>query len=215
MTIDGPVAAGKTSVGRLLAKELQYRFLDTGVMYRAVTWMALELGVALEDEVALGRLAGETDIHLKGSEGDTVVIGGREVSWELRQAPVDRGVSTVASLPAVRVALVERQRELAKAGGIVVVGRDIGTVVLPDAQLKIFLVASPAERASRRCKELKEQGHGADYDRVLKDLESRDELDSGRAHSPLRAAADAHLLDTDGVDLEGVVEAVMELIQRN
>ena len=215
MTIDGPVAAGKTSVGRLLAKELQYRFLDTGIMYRAVTWMALDVGVALEDEAALGRLAGETDIRLKGSEGDTVVIGGREISEELRQAPVDRGVSTVASVPAVRVALVERQRELAKAGRIVVVGRDIGTVVLPDARLKIFLVASPAERARRRCKELKEQGHHVEYDRVLKDLESRDELDLSRVHSPLRAAADAHLLNTDGMDLETVVGTVVELMQRD
>ena len=202
-------------MGRLLAKELQYRFLDTGVMYRAVTWMALELGVALENEEALERLAGETNMRLKGSEGDTVIIGEREVSEELRQAAVDRGVSTVASLPAVRVALVERQRKLAKVGRIVVVGRDIGTVVLPDAQLKIFLVASPKERARRRCEELKEQGHRVEYDRVLKDLESRDELDSSRAHSPLRPAADAHLLDTDGMDLEGVVDTVMELIQRD
>ena len=146
IAIDGPVAAGKTSVGRLLSRQLRYRFLDTGIMYRAITWLALDLGMSLEDEEALGRLARATVIGLKDGEEDTAIVDGREVSEELRQPRIDRAVSLVARVPEVRRALVEQQRAVAKVGQIVVVGRDIGTAVLPDADLKLYLVASVFER---------------------------------------------------------------------
>ena len=196
----------------MLSKELGYRFLDTGVMYRALTWLALDQGIGLQDERALGNLASKTTIRVKDQMSGTVLINGREVSEELRQPEVDRAVSLIARIPKVRAALVEQQREIAREGRTVVVGRDIGTVVLPDAGLKLFLVASVSERARRRYIELTGQGSGMAYDRVLKDLEARDNLDTGRRHSPLRPAPDAVSLDTDGTGVEEVMEKVMELI---
>ena len=196
----------------MLSKELGYRFLDTGVMYRALTWLALDQGIGLQDERALGNLASKTTIRVKDQMSGTVLINGREVSEELRQPEVDRAVSLIARIPKVRAALVEQQREIAREGRTVVVGRDIGTVVLPDAGLKLFLVASVSERARRRYIELTGQGSDMAYDRVLKDLEARDNLDTGRRHSPLRPAPDAVSLDTDGTGVEEVMEKVMELI---
>ena len=196
----------------MLSKELGYRFLDTGVMYRALTWLALDQGIDLEDERALGHLASQTTIRMKDQHSGTALINGREVSEELRQPEVDRAVSLIARIPKVRAALVEQQREIAREGRTVVVGRDIGTVVLPDAGLKLFLVASVSERARRRYIELTGQGSGMAYDRVLKDLEARDNLDTGRRHSPLRPALDAVSLDTDVTGVEEVMEKVMELI---
>ena len=147
ITIDGPVAAGKTVVGRLLSQKLDYRFLDTGVMYRAITWLALVRGTSLDDEQALGRLAQETTISLQGRDSRVVLVDGRQLSPELREPQVDRAVSLVSRVPEVRVAMVRQQREIAKDGAIVVVGRDVGTVVLPGADLKLFFVASVSERA--------------------------------------------------------------------
>ena len=212
IAIDGPVAAGKTSVGRLLSRQLRYRFLDTGIMYRAITWLALDLGMSLEDEEALGRLARATVIGLKDGEEDTAIVDGREVSEELRQPRIDRAVSLVARVPEVRRALVEQQRAVAKVGQIVVVGRDIGTAVLPDADLKLFLVASVFERAKRRHAELTRQDYAVEYQRVLQDLEDRDELDTERAHSPLRPASNAVLVDTEGIDVDQVMERLLRLV---
>ena len=212
IAIDGPVAAGKTSVGKLLSAELRYRFLDTGIMYRAITWLALERGISMEDHRALGRLAWETVIRLNEQDEGSVLINGRAVAEELRRPEVDRAVSLVASVPDVRSALVEQQREIAREGSIVVVGRDIGTVVLPDAGLKLFLVASVAERARRRYTELTWHGYSVKYDGVMQDLEARDDLDTARAHSPLKPAQGAHMLDTDGINVEKVIEQVMEII---
>ena len=212
IAIDGPVAAGKTSLGRTLSRELQYRFLDTGVMYRALTWLALDRGVDVEDEEVLVRLAWDTVIRLKGQDEGTVLINDREVQEELRQPSVDRAVSLVARVPDVRSSLVEQQREISREGRIVVVGRDIGTVVLPNADLKLFLVASVAQRARRRFIELTEQGYRVEYAQVLKDLQARDDLDTERAHSPLRPAPDSLLVDTDDIDLQQVLEKVLELV---
>ena len=181
-------------------------------MYRALTWLALDLGVSLEDEEALGRLARATVIGLKDGEEDTAIVDGREVSEELRQPRVDRAVSLVARVPEVRCALVEQQRSVAKDGQIVVVGRDIGTVVLPDADLKLFLVASVSERAKRRHSELTQQDHAVEYQRVLKDLQDRDELDTERAYSPLRPAPNAVLVDTEGIDMDQVMERLLGLV---
>ena len=215
IAIDGPVASGKTSVGRSLARQLGYRFLDTGIMYRALTWLALEQGINVEDDRALGRLASEAVIRLKDQDDDTVVIDGQEVSDELRQRRVDTAVSQVAKVPDVRYALVKQQREIARGGRIVAVGRDIGTVVLPDADFKLYLVASVGERAGRRHRELTQQGHKVGRDQVLGDLEARDELDTGRAHSPLRPAGDALVLDTDGMALEHVVQRALEHVRES
>ena len=215
IAIDGPVASGKTSVGRSLARQLGYRFLDTGIMYRALTWLALEQGINVEDDRALGRLASEAVIRLKDQDDDTVVIDGQEVSDELRQRRVDTAVSQVAKVPDVRSALVKQQREIARGGRIVAVGRDIGTVVLPDADFKLYLVASVGERAGRRHRELTQQGHKVGRDQVLGDLEARDELDTGRAHSPLRPAGDALVLDTDGMALEQVVQRALEHVRES
>jgi cytidylate kinase len=206
------VAAGKTTVGRRLSSELRYRFLDTGILYRALTWLALDLGIDLKDEGALGRLAWSTSLRLKDVDDETVIVDGREVSAELRGPDVDRGVSLVARLPEVRSALVEQQREIAREGGIVVVGRDIGTVVLPRADLKLFLVASASQRAKRRQLEMERRGKDSDYAQVMKDLVVRDEIDTGRAHAPLRPADDAVMLDTDDLDEDGVLGKVLELL---
>ena len=212
IAIDGPVAAGKTTVGRRLSSELRYRFLDTGILYRALTWLALDLGIDPKDEGALGRLAWSTSLRLKDVDDETVIVDGREVSAELRGPDVDRGVSLVARLPEVRSALVEQQREIAREGRIVVVGRDIGTVVLPRADLKLFLVASASQRAKRRQLEMERRGKDSDYAQVMKDLVVRDEIDTGRAHAPLRPADDAVMLDTDDLDEDGVLGKVLELL---
>ena len=212
IAIDGPVAAGKTVVGRLLSKELGYRFLDTGIMYRALTWLALDQGISMTNEGALGRLADKTVIRPTVHDEGTVDVNGQAVAQELRRPAVDRAVSLVARVADVRSALVKQQREISRDGKIVVAGRDIGTVVLPDAELKLFLQASVSERARRRCSELEQQGHSVDYDQVLHDLEARDALDMARAHSPLRPASDALLLDTDGIDVQQVMEKIMALV---
>ena len=212
IAIDGPVAAGKTSVGRSVSKKLRYRLLDTGIMYRAITWLALHNGIDVEDEAALGNLARATAVRLKEGDDSAVLLDGHAVSKELRGPEVDRAVSLVARVAAVREALVEQQREIAREGRIVVVGRDIGTVVLPCAELKLYLVASVAERARRRHLELVRQGHPVEYSFVLDNLRERDNLDTGRANSPLRSAPDAVLVDTDGIDMDEVVERMLELI---
>ena len=213
IAIDGPVASGKTSVGKLLSRELQYRFLDTGIMYRAITWLALDRRMDVTDEEALGRLAWETVIRLKDDTDGVVLINGREVSEELRRPDVERAVSLVSMVPEVRTALVAQQREVAQEGRIVVVGRDIGTVVLPDADLKLYLSASVSERARRRHAELMHQGRSVEYEQVLNDLEARDKLDTGRDHSPLRPAPNAVMLETEGMNLEQVTKAVSELLE--
>ncbi len=215
IAIDGAVATGKTSLGKMLSKNLEYRFLDTGIMYRALTWLALEKELAIEDEARLGHLARDTVIRLKDHIDNVVLIDGQEVGDELRQPKVDRAVSLVAKVADVRVALVEQQREIAKAGGIVAVGRDVGTVVLPDADLKLFLRASVDERARRRYTELDCQGYSVEYDQVLKDLRERDKLDTSRSHSPLRPAEDAIHLDTDGLSLDQVMDNIMELVEHD
>ncbi len=209
------MAAGKTTVGRRLSKELRYRFLDTGILYRALAWLALDQGIDLKDESAIGRLAWSTSLRLKDLDDGTVIVDGRELSEELRGSDVERGASLVARLPDVRSALVEQQREIAREGGIVVVGRDIGTVVLPQADLKLFLVASASQRAKRRQLEMEIRGKEADYAQVMEDLVARDELDTGRAHAPLRPADDAVVLDTEDIDETGVLGKVLELLGKD
>jgi cytidylate kinase len=212
IAIDGPAACGKTTVGRLLAKKLGYRFVDTGAMYRALTWEALRLGVDIEDEGALGRLAESTRMELPPDGDDGILVNGRYINNELRSPEVDFGVSPVAKVADVRKVLVRNQQLIAKDGNIVMVGRDIGTNVLLDADLKVYLDVSVEEQARRRYKEMVEQGEKADYEDILARLIRRDRIDSKRSVNPLRKAEDAHVISTDVMDANGVLVEILRLV---
>jgi cytidylate kinase len=208
--MDGPGGAGKTAIGKRLAQELGYRFLDTGVLYRAVTLQALLNNIDLADGDALTGLAKGLRIDL-GERDDgstTIVVDGTDVTDHLRAPEIDRNVSIVSPVLGVRQAVLRLQRELAKDGGIVMVGRDIGTVVLPDAPLKFYLDASTEERARRRVKELAAGGVDRPYDEVHAELADRDKRDTEREHSPLMAARDAEKINTDGLSEEQVFQLV-------
>jgi cytidylate kinase len=211
IAIDGPAACGKTTVGRLLAKKLRYRFVDTGAMYRALTWEALRLGVDIEDEGALGRLAESTKMELPPDGDDGIIVNGRYINNELRSPEVDFGVSPVAKVPGVRKVLVRNQRLIARDGNIVMVGRDIGTNVLLDADLKVYLDVSIEEQARRRYKEMVEQGEKAEYKEILASLIRRDRIDSKRSVNPLRKADDAYVINTDIMDANGVLGEILKL----
>ena len=213
IAIDGPVAAGKTTVGRELARRLGLNYLDTGVMYRAITWLALQRKVSISDEAGLGRLARENAIRLDGPDSSTVLVSGERVGPELWESKVVRNVSQVARVPAVRRALVEQQRDLAAQGRMVMVGRDIGTVVLPNADLKLFITASVEVRARRRWQELRDQGQDPDFDQVLQETRERDRIDSQRADSPLIPAEDAVLVETDDLSAEQVTSLIIQRVR--
>ena len=217
IAIDGPAASGKTTVGKMLAVRLGYLFLDTGFMYRAVTLAALENNVPIDDESAVFNLLTQLDIDViqGGGEKDgrlyTALLNGRDVTWDVRTAEVDKNVSQVAAYQSVRENLVKRQRAIAKRGRVVMVGRDIGTVVLPDAPLKLYIIASPDERAKRRQQEKLDRGQTSDYDQILTDIIRRDEIDSSRRFSPLRPAEDAIVLDSTGRPPEAIIENILAL----
>lgn len=216
LTIDGPVAVGKTAAGGLIAERLGYRFVDTGMMYRALAWLALNRRIDLDDAGALGRLADEASIALQPGAGETpagrITADGADVTDELRSPEVGRAVSLVSRVPRVREAMVRLQRQLAAQGGIIMAGRDIGTVVLPDAPLKVYLDASQGERARRRHAELLQAGREVTLEAVRDDLAQRDTLDSERQVSPLRPAEDAVVIETDQLSLEDVVERIIGLV---
>lgn len=217
IAIDGPAASGKSTVGKMVADLLGYLYFDTGVMYRAVTWACLERGVPIADEEAVARLAGELRIDvLRPTVADgrqyTVCAGGEDVTWQIRRPEVDANVSPVSAYPGVREALTAQQRRIGAAGQVVMVGRDIGTVVMPDADLKIYLDASVEERARRRYSEIIARGEEADYEAVLRAMRRRDRIDSTRAAAPLRAAPDAVVLDTTCLGIEEVVRAIEGLL---
>ena len=216
VAIDGPSGAGKSTVAKAVAKELGFSCLDTGAMYRAIAWQALQNGVALDDEPALGEIARTYDIAFGHVEGDPVprrvFIGDTEVTDAIRTAEIDRAVSPVSAAPAVREALLDQQRRIGNAGDYVVEGRDIGTVVFPDAAVKVFLTASDEERAHRRVRQNADRGIGSiDYDEVLADLRRRDAADSSRATEPLRAADDAVRIDSTSHYIEEVIEQICSL----
>jgi cytidylate kinase len=215
IAIDGPVASGKSAVGRLVARRLGYSFIDTGVMYRAVTWLALERSVDLSDAAALTRLA--AGAHIQVGEGEPgvarVLLDGADVTDQLRSPEVGEAVSLVSRVAGVRQAMVELQRKLAAEGDTVMVGRDIGTVVLTDAKLKVYLDATAEERVRRRHDELIASGKPASEADVRQELALRDAIDSGRDVSPLRPAEDAIIIHTDHLSLDGVVDKVLELVQ--
>ncbi len=216
IAVDGPVASGKTSVGRLLAHRLGYRFLDTGAMYRAVTWAALEAGVSPSNSQDLIKLARERPPEVaRPQDGQALIlVDGRDVTPHLRNQQVEQNVSLVAQVPGVREILVEIQRRVAQEGRIVMVGRAIGTVVLPDARLKVFLTASVAERARRRHAETQASGENVPFTQVLEELAHRDRLDSERKVAPLKPAPDAQIIATDNLTVEMVVERILELVRQ-
>jgi cytidylate kinase len=201
VAIDGPAGAGKSTVARALATRLGFRYLDTGAMYRALTWLALERGVGLDDGGALGALAEASPITF---DADHVSIDGEDVTAAIREPDIDRAVSSVARHPEVREVMRDRQRELAEQGDAVIEGRDIGTVVCPHADVKVYLVADAAERARRRVSERPEIGAEA----LATDLRLRDERDAAQ----MQPAADARTIDTTDLDIEGVVDSIERLV---
>lgn len=216
IALDGPAASGKSTVGRKLADTLGYLFFDTGVMYRAVTWIALDHDMNLRDEAAMTELAQNTQIDIrqptqKDGRACDVLIGGRDVTWDMRSGDVEANVSAVSAYAGVRKALSDQQRRIGLRGNVVMVGRDIGTVVLPEADLKVYMDASAEERARRRYDEIVERGEKADYDEILKKMIERDRLDSTRAVAPLRPAQDAIIIDTDKLSEEEVYEKILGL----
>lgn len=207
VALDGPSGTGKSTVAAGLARRLGFRYLDTGAMYRAVTWAVLRDGIDPEDAAAVTGLAARTRIVVTTDPDDQrVSVDGRRVDREIRSQAVTTAVSPVSAIPEVRALLVAQQRELIGAGAVVVEGRDIGTVVAPDAPLKIFLTASPDARASRRSRQ-----DGTDRSGTAADLDRRDAYDSGRAHSPLRAAEDAVHVDTTRMDINEVIQRLVDL----
>jgi len=214
IAIDGPAGSGKSTVAKLVAERLAFHYLDTGAMYRAVAYRALQSCIALTDESAVQGIANAEEVSFAHEPGEAlpsrVFIGGDDVTSQIRTPQVDDAVSAVARLPRVREAMVAQQRHLGQSSDIVVEGRDIGTVVFPDAELKVFLTADAQERARRRALEQSERGHEVDAAEVLKAMERRDEADSTREVSPLTAAEDAWVLDTTGLTIDQVVERICE-----
>lgn len=218
IAIDGPAAAGKSTVGERVAAELGYLYFDTGIMYRAVTWAALERGLDIADEPAITKLAQKAHIDvLQPTVSDgrqyTVRVDGHDVTWDLRRPEVDANVSPVSAYPGVRAALSAQQRRIGQRGRVVMVGRDIGTVVLPEAPLKVYLDATVEARARRRYRENKARGEKVRYADILSAMRRRDEIDSNRRTAPLKAADDAVVIDTTNLHVEQVVEQVLHLIR--
>jgi len=216
IAIDGPAASGKSTLGLRLANALGYLFFDTGIMYRAVTWLALQRGIDVRDEAAVTALAEKTQIEVTpasrpdGRAGD-VLVEGTDITWETRLPEVEANVSIVSAYRGVRSALSQQQRRIGRRGHIVMVGRDIGTVVLPEADLKIYLDASAEQRARRRYDEIIARGAQADYNEILSKVIERDRIDSTRDVAPLKAAEDAIVLDSDKLDADEVFERVLAL----
>ena len=218
IAIDGPAASGKSTIAAALARKLDYLYFDTGVMYRAATWAALDRGVTISDEAAVTALTESLQIDVKppsvndGRQYD-VVCDGADVTWSIRSPEVDAHVSPVSVYPGVRSALSAQQRRIGLRGRVVMVGRDIGTVVLPEAPLKVYLDASAEERARRRYREVQARGDRSQtYEDILDNVKRRDAIDSGRATAPLRVAPDAVVIDSTGLTVDEVVARVEQLI---
>jgi CMP/dCMP kinase len=216
IAIDGPSASGKSTVGDVLAKRLKYLFFDTGVMYRAVTCEALQRGVDLDDDERVSDLAERLRIEVlpptvADGRQNTILADGVDITDKLRSTEIDANVSVVSSYRRVRTAMVRQQRAIGERGRVVMIGRDIGTVVLPNSELKVYLTASVEERARRRYLENSQRGDAASYEEVLRMMRRRDELDMGRENSPLRPAQDAHIVDSEYLGVDEVVAAIKQL----
>jgi len=219
VAIDGPAASGKSTVAGILAERLGYLYFDTGVMYRAVTWAALARGIPIEDERAITRLAEELRIEVLPPTVDdgrqyTVLADGQDITWKIREAQVNRYVSPVSAYKGVRRALTLQQRRIGAPGGVIMVGRDIGTVVLPEAQVKIYLDASLEERTRRRYLEYRQRGILRPFREVKEELVQRDRIDSTREMAPLRPAEDAVIVDSTCVPIDKVVRRIERVIRQ-
>ena len=220
VAIDGPAASGKTTIANDLAEGWKYLFFDTGVMYRAVTWLALEKQIPTKDEPAVSALAEKIQIDVEppskddGREYD-VLVDGVDVTWDLRTPKVDAKVSKVSAYPAVRKALTKQQRRIGLRGKVIMVGRDIGTVVLPEADLKIFLDADVDERARRRFNQRIDRGEQVEFSKILKKLKKRDKIDSTREIAPLRVASDAVVINTDTLSVAEVLSEIEKYAQES
>ncbi len=219
IAIDGPAASGKTTIGTIVANKIGYMCLDTGIMYRAVAFQALKEGIEIADETVVTRLAERIAIDIQPATSEDgrqfdVMINGEDHTWDIRTAAVNATVSEVSVYLGVRRAMTVQQRKIAEKGKIVMIGRDIGTVVLPDAELKIYLDASVEVRAQRRYIEDLSHGKDACLEDVIESLRHRDEIDSGRAIAPLKAADDAIVIDSDKMTVYEVVEFVMGLLEK-
>lgn len=217
IAIDGPAASGKSTIAKKLAEHLQYLYFDTGVMYRAVTWIALDRRVAFDNETGVTNLAESVPIDVQAPTVDDgrdydVLVEGSDITWEIRSAEIEANVSQVSAYPGVRKALSAQQRRVGLRGKVVMVGRDIGTIVLPEAELKIYLDASVEERARRRYEERIARGDDVSYNTILTAMRKRDKIDSTRDIAPLKAAADAVVIDSDGKDIEKVLAETKTLI---
>ena len=214
VAIDGPSGAGKSTVARLAAKELGFVYIDTGALYRSVGVAALKRGIETSDSAGVIAMLPEIKIGLGFIDGvQHVYLNGEDVSEQIRRPEASMAASNVSAVPEVRAFLLDLQKDMAKSNDCILDGRDIGTVVLPDAQVKIFLTASAQKRAERRYKELKEKGHDVDFSALLEEIIQRDYNDSHRAAAPLKQAEDAVLLDTSELDLEGSVSAAISIIK--
>lgn len=220
VAIDGPAASGKTTIANQLAERWKYLFFDTGVMYRAVTWLALEKQIPIKDEPAVSALAEKIQIDVEppskddGREYD-VLVDGVDVTWLLRSPKVDAKVSKVSAYPAVRKALTKQQRRIGLRGQVIMVGRDIGTVVLPEADLKIFLDASINERARRRFNQRIDRGEQVEFPKILKKLKKRDKINSTREIAPLCVASDAVVINTDSLSVTDVLSQIEKYVQES
>ena len=218
VAIDGPAASGKSTLGKRLADALGYLFFDTGVMYRAITWVAIQKELDVRDEAGMTALAENTELDIQNPSQEDgrncdILADGQDVTWQIRRPEVEAHVSLVSSYQGVRQALTEQQRRIGRRGKVVMVGRDIGTVVLPDAKVKIYLDASAEERARRRYLELLARGEQASYKKILAAMRKRDRFDSTRKIAPLRPAADAITLNSDFLDADQVYEQAKKIVE--
>lgn len=213
ITIDGPAASGKTTIGKFLADKLNYLFFDSGIMYRAVTWVVLSQGIDPNHEKVAVKLAETIEIDVRpptiaDGRASDVLVDDVDITWEIRSPEVDKHVSQISAYLGVREALTAQQRRIGRRGCVVMVGRDIGTVVLPEAKIKIFLDASAEERARRRYKESVKRGESTSYQEILLSILRRDQIDSTREIAPLKPAPDAHVINTDNKTIQQVLEEV-------
>ncbi|MBE6621043.1 MAG: (d)CMP kinase [Ruminococcaceae bacterium] len=213
IAIDGPSGAGKSTVAKALAKKLGIVYVDTGALYRTIGYAAVSRGISTKDAVAMQALLSDIQIDVKYEDGiQCVYLNGENLGDRIRRPEISMAASDVSAIPAVRAFLLDTQRDIARRNSVVMDGRDIGTVILPDADVKIFMVASAEARAARRTKELEEKGMPASYEDVLREMKERDAQDSGRAIAPAIPAPDAIHLDNSGMSVEESVQAVIDLI---
>lgn len=210
VAIDGPAGAGKSTVARLVAEKLGYLYLNTGAMYRAITWKALQEGIDLEDENALAQLAGKSKISFRDG-GSRVFLDNVDVSRQIRSPEVDKNISTVVKFPRLREKMVKQQQQIGRSGNVVSEGRDVTTVVFPNADVKIYLDASLCERAQRRHVEFEQKGHTLNLSQVKEDTARRDKADRTREHGALKIAQDAIIVDTTNMSIDQVVEKILEI----